>query len=174
MGKRYRARSIKKHHAYTIEEAADAIGAHPQTIRGWAQNGLTFLNSQTPHLLLGDHLLGFLAKQAAARKRQLGPDEIYCFRCRAGKIPAGRMADFFTDGSGRGRLEGICPDCEGLIHRFVRDARLGANAPNLEIRHQLREPRLKEPTTAPAGTHFRLQSSRGQKAGYSSTRRGGG
>lgn len=174
MAKRYRTRAIKKHHAYTIEEAAELIGAHPQTIRGWAQSGLPFLTGRTPHLILGEHLSRFILKQADARKQRLGPDEIYCFRCRAGKVPAGRMADFVTDGSGRGRLEGICPDCEGLFHRFEREARLGAVAPSLEIRRQLREPRLKEPTAAAARTHVRPQASRGEKASGESARRGGG
>ena len=33
-------RRIKLHRNYTVEEAADALGKHPHTVRGWLKEGL--------------------------------------------------------------------------------------------------------------------------------------
>ena len=148
MAKRYNARALKKHHNYTIEEAAEALGAHPQTVRAWFAKGLPCLNGKSPHLVLGDHLQAFLSANATARKQPLGPDQLYCLRCKAAKIPAGEMADFIADRWGRGTLTGICPDCEGLCNRFAREDQLPVVAPNLAIIRPAGKASLEEPDEA--------------------------
>lgn len=148
MAKRYNARAIRKHHSYTVEEAAEALGAHPQTVRAWISMGLPVLASSRPHLILGAHLREFLDKRQTARRRPLGPDELYCLRCRAAKSPAGGMADFVADGAGPGRLTGICPDCDRICHRFAHAERLAVIAPNLAIMRRAGAPDLNEPDKA--------------------------
>lgn len=148
MAKRYNARALKKHHNYTAEELAEALGAHPQTVRAWADKGLPCLKSGIPHLFIGAHVQAFLSSQAEQKKTPLGPDQLYCLSCRAGKRPAGLMADFVTDGTGRGRLTGLCPDCESFCNRFAREDQIQALAPNLTVMRQKAEPSLEEPDKA--------------------------
>lgn len=147
MAKRFKTRGLKKHHSYTVDEVAEAIGAHPQTIRAWRERGLTCLDGQSPHLILGEHLLAFLSANTGARKQRLRPGQLYCLRCKAPRMPAGSMADFIPDGRGGGMLSGICPDCETMCHRFVREDRLSTVAPEIAIVRQRGEARLMEPDT---------------------------
>ncbi len=148
MAKRFNARALKKHHSYTIAEAAEQLGAHPQTVRAWIRNGLPVLAEKTPHLILGDHIQTFLKGDATRRRRPLGPDELYCLTCKGAKTPAGKMADFIEMAPARGRLTGICPDCEGMCNRFAVKSQLPAIAPNLIVDLRSAELSLKEPEKA--------------------------
>ena len=148
MAKRFNARALKKHHSYTIAEAAELLGAHPQTVRAWIRNGLPVLADKTPHLILGDHIQVFLRSDAERRRAPLRPDELYCLSCRSAKTPAGMMADFVEMAPGQGRLTGICPDCEGMCNRFVSSARLPEIAPNLAVEFRSAEASLEEPEEA--------------------------
>lgn len=148
MAKRFNARGLKKHHSYTIAEAAEALGAHPQTVRAWIRNGLPVLADKTPHLILGDHIQTYLRGDATRRRTPLGPDELYCLSCRSAKIPAGMMADFVEMALGQGRLAGICPDCEGMCNRFALKSRLSEIAPGLAVEFRSAESSLREPEEA--------------------------
>lgn len=148
MAKRYNARALKMHHCYTAEQVAETLGAHPQTIRAWVNSGLPCMKSKIPHLFVGAHVQDFLAQQSRREKQRLAPDELYCLGCKAGKIPDGLITDFISDGTGRGRLIGLCPDCERFCNRFVNEAQIPTIAPNLAVTHQTREPSLKEPNEA--------------------------
>lgn len=133
MAKRYNTRAIKTNHPYTVEEAAEVLGVHEQTVRAWFLKGLRVLRSKTPHIILGDDLKQFLDKQQARRRRPLRPNELYCLKCRAPKVPLGNLADYIPDGEERGRLAGLCPDCENQCHRFIRCDQIGVQAPNLDV-----------------------------------------
>lgn len=155
MAKRYNARAVKKHHTYTVEEAAEALDAHIQTVRSWGDLGLRIMKSKTPHLILGDDLHRFLASQERGRKRPLGPNELYCLKCRGPKIPEGRLADFILTDSGKGRLSGICPDCGRMCHRFAQEARLADIAPDLEVHIPSHVESLEEQAPPASRTHRR-------------------
>ena len=144
MAKRYNARAVKKHHSYTIEEAAEALGAHPQTVRAWTKRGLITLSEKRPTLILGAHLQTFLTESLTVKKRPLLPNELFCLPCGTGVIPDANLADFVEWGRGNGRLTGICPTCEALCHRFANAERLGEVAPDLDIDFRGCEPSLKE------------------------------
>lgn len=155
MGKRLSVRGIKMHQAYTVEEVALVLRVHPQTVRGWGKNGLPIMRGQKPHLIHGDELRTFLSKRAGDRKQQLGPDEVYCLKCKKGVRPDGGLADFSTaEGRGTGRLSGICPHCESMANRFVSIAQIGAIAPNLEIAFGAGEESLIGPINPPSNPHI--------------------
>jgi len=133
VAKRYNLRAVKKNHPYTVEEAADALGVHEQTVRAWFPKGLRVLKSKTPYLILGDDLQSFLGKMKAQRKRPLGLNQLYCLKCRSPKTPYGNLADFIAQASGRGRLQGLCPACDSLCQRFVGRDEIAVIAPDLDI-----------------------------------------
>ena len=144
MAKRYNARAIKKHHCYTVEEGAEVIGAHPKTIRAWIRSGLPTLSSKKPMLILGAHLQDYLAGCSASKKQPLSPNEFYCLRCKAAKVPDGGLADYVQFKGSGGRLTGICPSCANFFHRFVSIARIGEVAPDLDVAFPAGQPSLKE------------------------------
>jgi transposase len=46
-------RRIKTHFPYTIEEAADALGAHKNTVRTWIKGGLAVADNRRPTVMSG-------------------------------------------------------------------------------------------------------------------------
>ena len=54
-------------------------------------------------------------------------------RCRAPKLPAGAMADYQPMTATLGNLIGICPDCDGMIFRRTRLAKLAQIRGKLDI-----------------------------------------
>ena len=156
MAKRYNTHAVKKHQIYTIEEAAEVVGAHVQTVRSWIKAGLCALSDKKPALIIGDHLQEFLSKKKEGA-RSLAPNEFYCTRCQEPKTPAGNMADYMATNGITGRLAGICPTCESICNRFVNRQRLGDVAPDLEINFKEGAPSLEEPEKAALKTHLKRE-----------------
>lgn len=149
MAKRYPAHRLKIHRNYTIEQAAELLGAHVQTVRGWARGGaLPVCEKKRPALIVGADLRAFLQKREAAGKRHLGPNEFYCLKCRAPRRPAGMMADYEAKSDRAGRLVALCEACEGLLYRTANADMLAIVAPDLAIIRKSREPSLDEPDEA--------------------------
>ncbi|MFK7867784.1 MAG: hypothetical protein AB8B58_00950 [Roseobacter sp.] len=125
MAKRVSTRKIKKHRLYTYDEAGYALGVTSHTVRSWRSSGLQVMASSKPHYILGEALIAFVdAKQA---KRTLPPclDKMLCFTCGVQKRPLGAMVDYVPITKTRGRLMGLCEDCEGPLHRFAGLSSLG-------------------------------------------------
>jgi hypothetical protein len=118
-GRRPNPRLIKSHMTYTVDEAADTLDSHKNTVRLWLKQGLSTIDGKRPTLIYGADLIRFLTERRAKAKRPCGPNQIYCVRCRLAQIPAGNMADFTQLTATAGNLIGICPTCESLMYRRV-------------------------------------------------------
>ena len=68
------------------------------------------------------------------------------------QTPAPGMADYVPDTPKRRALTGICPGCEGLMHRRTSPANLKAAAGNLAVSIQCAELRLGK-THEPCSNH---------------------
>lgn len=111
---------VKTHRSYTYEEAARALGLHKNTVMGWVRRGeLPAVAEKRPHLILGRDLIAFLRRRREAARRKLRPHELYCLRCRDGRIPEGRLADLLLAEAGSGNLMGFCPACGAIMHKRV-------------------------------------------------------
>ena len=126
-------RRIKTHFPYIVEEAADALGVHKNTVRMWIKAGLAVADDRRPTVMSGAAIRAFLENRLKARKSPLKPGEFYCFRCREPKSPAGGMADFVAAGGGLGTLTGLCPDCETIMHRRSSLAKLEAAKGKIDV-----------------------------------------
>ena len=134
MGKRHPThRHVKIHRNYTVEEVADLLCIHKNTVREWVKTGLPTNDDKRPMLILGHELVAFLQVRRAKNRHTCRLGEIYCVRCRAPKRPAGEMADYLPINANVGNLRAICPDCESIIHRCVSMAKLGEFLSKMDI-----------------------------------------
>ena len=124
MGKNVSTRRIKKDRLYTYQEAGDLMGITGHTVRAWVPRGLHVMTATKPHYILGEALIVFIAEKQAKRASEPCLDKMYCFTCRKRRRPYGAMVDYIPINDTRGRLTGLCEDCEGLIHRFAGRASL--------------------------------------------------
>lgn len=119
MAKRPNPRSIKAARNYTVPEAAISLGVSLGTIRAWIKAGLPVLNAQRPTLILGSDLRAFLVARRSGKKSKLGPDQLYCLRCKQGHAPYGMMVDFIPHSATTGRLVGLCSECGTTCNRMI-------------------------------------------------------
>lgn len=126
-------RRVKIHFAYSVAEAAKALGTHRNTIRLWIKQGLQVADDDRPVVMSGAVIRSFLHQRKTVKKRPLNPGEFYCFKCRCPKSPAGGMADFIEAGVGLGTLCGLCPDCETVMHRRASLANLERAKGQLDV-----------------------------------------
>ena len=119
MPKRLNPNLAKIHRCYSVVEAAEIWGLHRQTIRNWIKADLPVIDETRPALIHGAELREFVRDKNQRNKRPCAIDEIYCLKCRKAQIPAELMVDYTPSSSERGCLVAICPDCAGVINRFV-------------------------------------------------------
>jgi hypothetical protein len=134
MTKRYpNHRLVKSHRSYTVEETADLLGKHKNTVREWIKAGLPTIDGKRPRLIQGRELIAFLQARRVRRKRPCGPGQLYCFRCRAPKLPAAEMVENRPLNGKIANLTAICPDCNCMMHRCVSLAKLGEFLGEMDI-----------------------------------------
>ncbi|MGJ0511032.1 helix-turn-helix domain-containing protein [Methylocystis sp.] len=141
MARRYNAGLVKRHRSYSIPEAAALLGVHKHTISRWIDDGLPVIERKRPLLIHGTDLRAFI-KARQPKKQPCRPGEMFCVRCSAPKRPAYDVADFIPTKAGRGLLRGLCPDCGGLIHRFVTEAKIGAVCGDLSVARPTAQSRM--------------------------------
>jgi excisionase family DNA binding protein len=142
-GHRLDRRRIKRHHSYTVDEAARAIGAARGTVRRWLDKGLPAIRDRKPFLILGDDLAAYMAGRARP-KRSCPPGTCYCVKCREPREPAGNMAEFLPINAHSGNLRALCPDCGSLMHRRTSSSQLEAIRAILDVAIVERQPRLND------------------------------
>jgi hypothetical protein len=126
-------RLVKKHRNYTVDEVARLFGIHKNTVRSWVKSGLQTCDYKRPTLILGTQLAAFLTARRKARKRPCQPGELYCFRCRAPRTPAGMMADYQPINEKVGNLTALCPECESTMNQCISLSTLEVIRAKLDI-----------------------------------------
>lgn len=129
----YNYRLVKMHRPYSVEKVAELFSVHKNTVRAWIRQGLPVCDGRRPTLILGSSLKHFLEGRQKNRKRRCSTDEMYCVRCRKPQQPLGKMVDFEPAAGVNGRLVGICPACNGTMHRFSSLSKLEAIQQHLEV-----------------------------------------
>lgn len=131
--RRINARRLSRHLSYTIEEAAECVGAHKNTVRNWLKSGLAVVDGRRPMLISGAALLAFLKARSAGSKRPLRPGEFYCFKCRSPTRPDGNIADLVPVNDRLGTMVALCPECGTLLYRRVSNEKFASVSAGLEI-----------------------------------------
>lgn len=136
-------RRVKIHRTYSVEEVADVLDVHKNTVRQWLRQGLETIDSRRPLLVSGETLKGFLAKRRHDRKQPCRPGEIYCFGCKQPRRPTGDTVYFNRAPGNRDSLIGECPTCHTRLHRRTSAATLSTAAGTLTV--------IDLPSSLPAG-----------------------
>lgn len=147
-------RLVKTHRNFTVEEVARLFGMHRNTVRAWVKSGLPTCDSKRPMLILGRDLRAYLQARRTRNKRPCKPGEIYCVRCRAPKRPDGDMADYIPITEKFGNLEGICPDCGGMMYKRASKAKLPEIWAKLDISFTEAERRVSDSSVPTVNSDF--------------------
>jgi hypothetical protein len=142
--RRINSRLIKLHRSYSVEEAARALGAHKNSVRGWIKDGLPTIDRSRPALILGQDLRAYLEGKRKAAKRPCPPGTLYCFKCRQPRPPAMGMVEATRQNATTGNLSAICEVCDTMMHRRTRLAAIAVIMPNLDVQIREAGPRLLE------------------------------
>ena len=142
-------RRIRLHQAYSVEEAARALGRHKHTVRNWIEAGLPTVDGSRPVLMHGHELRAFLEVRRKAVKRPCPPGTIYCFKCREPRAPASNMVEFTPRNGTTGNLVALCEMCGTIMHRSARLASLAAIMPKIRVEIREGGARLLERTHPP-------------------------
>lgn len=141
MARRYNVRRVKIHRSYSVAEVARLLDVSKLTVMRWIARGLPLIERKRPYLIHGSDLRAFLLANRPARQ-PCGPGEMYCLRCRAPRRPAAEMVDYLPRTAKVGVLRGICPTCDGLIHRAVDAAKVDVVARGLSIARPAAQQRI--------------------------------
>jgi len=133
MSKRINPNLVKIHRSYTVEEVANLLSVHKNTVRIWIKGGLGVNDNKRPTLILGAELKIYLQSKRSKNKRKCKPFEIYCIRCRTPQSPAGNMVDYEPLTDSTGRLVGLCPTCNGIINKYFSIANIEQISDKLDI-----------------------------------------
>ena len=137
---------IQTHLIYTPKEAAEALGAHWQTVIQWIKtSGLEAETSSKPWMIRGEDLKVFLGARQTRRKQRLAPHHLYCLGCKAPREPAGRMAEYRQETDTTGMLVALCPDCLNVMNKIVSRSTLDIIRAKIEVTIQQARPRLMSP-----------------------------
>lgn len=134
---------VKKHRNYSVHEIAFLFGMHKNTVREWIRVGLPCIEGR-PVLILGCDLIAFLRARRAKKRRSCRPGQMYCLRCREPRFPAGGLTDFAPINDKLGNLIGICPVCEGVMHRCVSMSKIEEIRKTMEVSFSQALPHLNE------------------------------
>lgn len=153
--RRINPRLIKLHRPYSVEEAARALGAHKNSIRGWIKNGLPIVDQSRPVLILGHELRAYLERKRKAAKRPCPPGTLYCFKCRQPRAPAMGMVEATRQNATTGNLKAICEVCGTMMHRRTRLTAINTIMPNLDVQIREADPRICERTAPSLNCDYR-------------------
>jgi hypothetical protein len=137
---------IKLHRPYSVEEAARALGAHKNSVRGWIKDGLPTVDNSRPTLILGHELRAYLERKRKLAKRPLKPGTFRCFKCREPRAPALGMVEITNQTATTGNLKALCEVCSTMMHRRTRLSEIGTVMPNLDVQIREAGPRICERT----------------------------
>lgn len=117
-----------------MEEAANLLGVHKNTVRGWLKAGLQPVDDRRPILILGRQLSSFLHGRRKKKSMRCRPGEFYCLRCRTPKTSVDQKAEYLPITATSGNLRGTCSDCGARIYRRVSMGNLAIVAGDLLIK----------------------------------------
>lgn len=139
---------VKLHRDYAVQELAECLGVHENTVRHWQGDGLNAIDGNRPTMFNGKATRAFLLARQTSRKCPCPPGSIYCFKCREPKAPALGMVEFIPGKGTTGNLTALCETCGTMMHRRANEAKISTIMPRLAVQIRQAPSRLIERTPA--------------------------
>lgn len=115
---------IRYRHAYSIAELEELLGVHKNTVRQWMRTGLRAMDDARPTIIHGSELKRFLLNRRSSKKSPCQPHEFYCLKCRAPRVPWGKVVDITIRSPRLFNLHAICEECDTAMHKAAGQAKL--------------------------------------------------
>ncbi|MFZ4126225.1 MAG: helix-turn-helix domain-containing protein [Rickettsiales bacterium] len=124
---------IRYRRAYSIVEVTELLSVHKNTVRQWMRGGLKAMDDTRPILIHGSELKRFLLDRRSSKKSPCKPHEFYCLKCRAPRVPWGKVVDVTIRSTRLFNMHAICEACETSIHKTANHEKLIAALKILRI-----------------------------------------
>lgn len=135
---------VKLHRIYSVQELAECLGVHKNSVRLWQAAGLQAIDGNRPTLFTRNVVRAFLLARQSWRKRPCPPGMIYCFKCRAPSAPAMGMVEFTPGIASTGNLTALCATCGTAMHRRANASKIADIMPRLDVQIRQAPSRLIE------------------------------
>tara|TARA_R110002094_G_scaffold15218_4_gene26471 strand:- start:115 stop:606 length:492 start_codon:yes stop_codon:yes gene_type:complete len=109
--RRINTRRIKRDYSYLVQEFAECLGVHKNTVRNYIKDGLPVIDDQRPQRIHGSDGIDFLNEKQARRKCKCAANELYCFKCRCPRQPVPGTARLISVSKTRLNISGKCEEC---------------------------------------------------------------
>jgi len=118
--RRINTRRIKAKYSYSLQELANVINCHPNTISGWIKNeGLRRIDGIYPYMIYGQVVIEFLKMRQLKNKTKLLLTEFRCCTCQATSTAWEGIATIATINSKIAMLQAVCERCNGKISKII-------------------------------------------------------
>ncbi|MFQ3231036.1 MAG: hypothetical protein ACI9DO_002415 [Reinekea sp.] len=92
---------------------------HKNTVASWVKNGLPCLKDMRPFLILGAEAKAYLQNKRGQNKQKCKPNQLYCMRCKAPKMPLDNFVEYSPMTTTKGLLTGFCSHCDCVVNKFI-------------------------------------------------------
>ena len=113
----YNTKLIKSGCSYEIEDVAELLDGHINTVHNWIKGGLPSMKAKKPFLIHGSELIAFLNDKQRKRKHPCSPEEIFCFTCQVPRKPKEGKVEVKIRNKNQLTLIGDCEHCGNRIFR---------------------------------------------------------
>lgn len=114
----HNSRIIKTNQTYTIQEIAELLKVHYQTVLRWLKNGLIRIDNHLPCVVHGQDLKDFINEENSKRKHKCAPDELFCCKCQRPRRSLNNLVciKIFKN---KVNLVGNCEKCGTQINKTI-------------------------------------------------------
>lgn len=108
---RINTRRIKRDYSYLVQEFAECLGVHKNTVRNYIKNGLPVIDDLRPQRIHGSDGIAFINEKQARRKCKCAANELYCFKCRCPRKAVLGSVSLVPLSKTKLNISGKCEEC---------------------------------------------------------------
>ena len=116
-------RRIKRDYSYLVQEFAECLGVHKNTVRNYIRNGLPVIDDLRPQRIHGSDGIAFVNEKQARRKCKCAADEFYCLKCRCPRKAVPGSVNLIPLSKTKLNISGKCERCGTVMYRGGSEAK---------------------------------------------------
>lgn len=134
--RRINTRRIRQNYSYLVQEFAECLGVHKNTVRNYIKDGLPVIDDQRPQRIHGSDGIEFLNEKQARRNCKCAANEFYCLKCRCPRKAVPGSVSFITLSKTKLNIFGKCDVCGTDMYRGGSEAKRVEYAKTFGIERQ--------------------------------------